>query len=270
MRTPRDKTKICRAGRRDRHRERCIGHVLARPAVLFACLVLHILSAACAGAFNVPETLRYDLVWTGVKAGEATLEVRSDGTGLRITSIANSARWVSFFFKVNDKIESVLRSNPEQLPGRPVAYRVNLSEGRYRRHKEVVFDHETLRAVYIDHIRNERAETDVPSRFFDPLSSFYHLRYMDLKAGRSVHVPVFDNKKVSEVEVLVLRNERVTVPAGSFDTILVKPLMKSEGIFASRGEIYIWLTDDERRIPVRLKIKVRIGSVIANLAGGTY
>ncbi len=68
----------------------------------------------------------------------------------------------------------------------------------------------------------------------------------------------------------MLRKEKVGVPAGEFDTIVVKPLMKSEGIFSRKGEIYIWLTDDERRIPVMLKTKVKIGSVNATLVGGTY
>lgn len=261
---------MCRAGREDRHRDGCFGRALHGPVVLFSSLVLFMLTTARTHAFNIPETLRYDLVWTGVKAGDATLDARLEGTDLRITSIANSARWVSVFFKVNDRVETVLRPNPGEPPGRPVAYRAILREGRYRRHKEVVFDHDALKAVYIDHLGNERAEAGIPAGVFDPLSSFYRLRFMDLRVGRSVHVPVFDNKQVSQVEVLVLRKEQITVPAGSFDTVLVKPLMKSEGIFASRGEIYIWLTDDERRIPVRLKMKIRIGSVTANLIGGDY
>jgi hypothetical protein len=88
--------------------------------------------------------------------------------------------------------------------------------------------------------------------------------------GNSVFVAVFDNKKVWDIEVQVLRKERVQVPAGQFQTIVIKPLMKSDGIFYRKGDIFIWLTDDEKRIPVMLKTKVKVGSITARLVGGRY
>jgi hypothetical protein len=76
---------------------------------------------------------------------------------------------------------------------------------------------------------------------------------------------VFDNEKVYDLEVQVLRKERITVPAGTFDTVLIKPLLQSEGIFSRKGPIYTWLTDDRRRIPVRIKTSVVVGSLTAEL-----
>ena len=58
--------------------------------------------------------------------------------------------------------------------------------------------------------------------------------------------------------------------AGEFDTVVIKPLMKSEGIFNKKGDVYIWLTDDKKRVPVKLESKVAIGSITATLAGGTF
>ncbi len=134
----------------------------------------------------------------------------------------------------------------------------------------MIFDHAALKATYIDHLENERKEIEVPSFILDPLSSFYFLRTQNLEVGKSLYVTIFDSKKVWNVEVQVLRKEKVEVPAGEFHTIVVKPLMQSEGIFYRKGEIHIWLTDDERRIPVMLKTKIKIGSVNAMLTGGKY
>ncbi|MDP2277331.1 MAG: DUF3108 domain-containing protein, partial [Nitrospirota bacterium] len=100
--------------------------------------------------------------------------------------------------------------------------------------------------------------------------SFYYLRTLKLVVGEPVYVAMFDSKKVWNVEVQVLRKEKVTLPTGTVDTILIKPLMKSEGIFYKKGDIYIWLTDDEKRIPVKLQTKVAIGSINALLVGGRY
>lgn len=222
-------------------------------------------------AFQLPEILNYDLTWTGIKAGEASLEIRDSGEEVKILSTARSAKWVSVFYTVNDVVESRLAKNRKPgLIGQPLNYRLNIREGRHRKNKEVIFDETNLKAIYIDYLDKERKEFDLPFPIFDPISSFYQLRTMNLEVGKSVYVTVFDSKKVWNVEVQVLRKERVEVPAGEFNTIVVKPLMKSEGIFSRKGEIYIWLTDDEKRIPVMLKTKVKIGSVNATLVGGTY
>ncbi len=226
---------------------------------------------AAAVSFSVPERLNYDLTWTGIKAGEASLEITAEGTGLKITSTARSARWLSLFYTVDDRVESrLLRNQSSNGVGQPANYKLKLREGRHRKNKEIIFDNHDSKVTYVDYLDKERKEFKVPPLTFDTISSFYYLRTLPLEVGKSVYVTIFDSKKVWNVEVQVLRKERIEVPAGVFDTIVVKPLMKSEGIFFRKGEIYIWLTDDRKRIPVMLKTKVKVGSIDASLVGGTY
>jgi hypothetical protein len=71
-------------------------------------------------------------------------------------------------------------------------------------------------------------------------------------------------------EVQILRREVVETPLGRFKTVVIKPLLKSEGVFTLSGDVFIWLTDDERRIPILIKSKVKIGSITATLVGGSY
>lgn len=234
-------------------------------------IILCLLPISRAYSFNIPERLVYDLTWTGIKAGEATLEIRNDGDHLLIVSTARSAKWVSVFYTVDDRVESrLLKRNPDPGLGQAFNYRLKIREGRHRKDKEVVFDVNHSKAIYIDYLGKERKEVDIPFPIFDPLSSFYYLRGLHLEVGKPIFVTIFDSKKVWNVEVQVLRRERIEVPAGEFDTIVVKPLMKSEGIFYRKGDIYIWITDDEKRIPVKLQTKVKIGSINAILSGGSY
>ncbi|GAB4421888.1 MAG: DUF3108 domain-containing protein [Thermodesulfovibrionales bacterium] len=220
--------------------------------------------------FNIPERLVYDLTWTGIKAGEAVLEVKEDGNHLLIISTAKSAKWVSVFYTVDDWVQSKVLWSDTNPFLHSTNYRLKIREGRHRKDKEVVFDAHNSKAIYIDYLSNERREIDTPFPIFDPLSSFYYLRGMHLEVGKPVYVTIFDSKKVWNVEVQVLRKEKIEVPAGEFDTIVIKPLMKSEGIFYRKGDILIWLTDDEKRIPVKLQTKVKIGSINANLTGGQF
>jgi len=222
-------------------------------------------------AFTIPEKLVYDLTWTGVKAGTAVLEVVNDKESIRVTSIAKSADWVSVFYTVDDRVETVLTKGRSKIfIGRPLNYRIRIREGRHRRDKEIVFDHRALTAVYIDHLDKGRREVKIHENVFDPLSVLYYVRNLDLRVGKSVYVDVFDSKKLWNVEVQVLRKERISTILGDVDTVVVKPLMKSEGIFNRKGEVFIWFTDDQKRIPVKMKTKVAVGAISATLTSGTY
>jgi len=222
-----------------------------------------------AESFHIPEKLVYDLTWIGLKAGTASLEIMKEKDTIKIISQAHSAQFISLFYKVEDRIESILSQGLSPSPvGQPIKYRVKIREGKHRRDKEVIF--EQGKALYFDYRNNEKEEFEVPCPIFDPVSGFYYFRTHELVVGEPVYITVFDNKKIWDVEVQVLRKEKVTIPAGTFDTIVVKPLLKSEGIFSRKGEVHIWLTDDEKHIPVQVTLKVKIGHVAATLVEGMY
>lgn len=219
----------------------------------------------------MPEKLVYDLTWTGIKAGTASLELINDANTFKIVSTARSADWISVFYTVEDRAESVLSKNSSLSDiGQPIKYRLRIREGSHRKDKEVTFDRNNNKAKYVDYLKNEKKEFDVPVSTLDPISSFYYLRLMKLVVGESVYVTIFDSQKVWDVEVQVLRKEKVVLPMGTFDTVVVKPLMKSEGIFNRKGEIFIWLTDDTKHIPVKMLTKVAVGSVTATLVQASY
>ncbi|MBI5026996.1 MAG: DUF3108 domain-containing protein [Nitrospirae bacterium] len=215
---------------------------------------------------SIPERLTYSLYWIGVKAGTATMQVEDTAEGINITSRANSDEWVSVFYTVEDFARSAIRPD-----GYPKNYRIKIREGRHRRDKEVQFYTESHKALYNDYIKNEQIEFDLQKQAFDPLSGLYELRKRDLRVGRTEYIDnIFDSKKLWSVEVQVLRKEKIKTPAGEFDTIVVKPIIKSEGLFMSKGEILIWLTDDLKKVPVMMKTKIKLGSITATLTGGEF
>jgi len=229
------------------------------------------LLSASAAASSKEEKFIFDLSWTGIKAGTATLEITAGSDFTRITSTAQSADWVSLFYTVDDRVQSVLLSGGSYPGiGLPQNYRMKIREGKHRRDKEVFFDLADHKAVFIDHIKGEKKEFPISKNVLDPLSSFFFVRTLPFEVGKSVFVDMFDSNKLWNVEVKVLRKEKIETKLGRFDTIVIKPLMQSEGIFYRKGDMYIWLTDDEKRIPVKLQTKVAVGSVTATLVGGSY
>ena len=260
----------------DRNRKSFVFSILTgnsglRWTALLVFFVFLVLLPGNVSAFIIPEKLIFDLTWTGLKAGTATLEIVNEKGHAKIISTAQSADWLSAFYAVDDRIESVLKnSQAMSFIGLPESYRVKVREGSHRRDKEAIFDHANRQVTFIDHLANEKKTYKIGENTLDALSSFYFIRTAKYEVGKSVYVNMFDSKKLWDVEVQVLRKEKIKTKLGEFDTVVIKPLMKSEGIFNGKGDLYIWLTDDLRHIPVKMQSKVAVGSITATLVGGIY
>jgi len=239
--------------------------------VAVAAVVFAFLAASDASALTIPERLEYDLTWMGILAGKATLEVEDTGPDILFKSRAVSSPMVSVFYKVEDTaVSSLKKGRHRTLPGILYNYRVRQSEGRHRKDREVIFELKRKKATHIDHLENKRQEYEIGKNTMDALTCFFHVRFLSLEIGKPVYARIFDNKKYYRMEVQVLRREEITTPLGSFKTILIKPILLTEGLFQRKGDVLIWLTDDEKRLPVLLETKVKIGSIKATLTGGKY
>lgn len=231
-------------------------------SLVFFIIYLTPISQSC--AFTLPETLHYRLMYANIKVGESTLRIEKEGDNIAIFSDADSSGIVSIFFNVTDRVKSTLTMDDD---GKliPLSYRLKLKEGGYKRDKEVTFDLTGGKITSQDFIKKTTQSIDISADFVDPLTGIYILRDRELEIGRSEFIKVYDTEKFWDVEIQVLRKQTVKTPAGTFDTIVVCPLLQSEGIFKKSGPVEIFITDDERKIPVRMLTKVSIGTVIAEL-----
>lgn len=233
-------------------------------------LLLSIVSVSPAFADQkLPEKLVYSLSWTGISVGTAIQEISEDRGERRIVSRARSNDWLSAFYPVDDRTESLL-DKVGDFPGKSKRFRMAFKEGTRSREYEIDFDHAAGRARYMDRKSGESADVRLEPETFDIYSSFYFVRHQDLVPGTSIQVRILDGRQVNRIEVRVLKREKIKVPAGEFRTILVEPMVKAEGVFEGKRGLRIWLTDDARRIPVKVQTKVTVGSVTALLTGGSF
>jgi hypothetical protein len=215
--------------------------------------------------FQAGEELTFELRWLGMSVGVATLSVgqlrRIDGHDvLPLLSLARSHGIFSTLYAVDDRVES--HFDPQRLL--PRAYRIRLQEGSYRAYREVRFDPEQQRATYSkDHQPASLLPTGEAVQ--DPLSSLYMVRALPLKVGESVYLPIFDKGKTWLTEVQVLAKEQLQLPVGTVNTLKVKPLLHTAGIFRRQGEVLIWLSDDAQHVPVQMQSHITVGSISARL-----
>ena len=216
--------------------------------------------------FGVGERLTFDIKYGFVSAGAAVIGIPEITTErgrdcYHIVSVAESNAFFSVFFPVRDVVESFLDSR--ELVS--VKFEKQLSEGDFRAHDLVIFDHDRHVAIYPGSGSERDRLVPLSLDAQDILSSLYYVRMVDLEVGRSVYIENHADKKNYPLEIKVLGRERVDVPAGTFDCLVVEPVMRTAGLFRHKGSLKVWLTDDERRVPVLMRSKVIIGSVSAVL-----
>lgn len=215
--------------------------------------------------FSENEELTYKLTWLGVFAGMAKLCIKGkiikwDKDLYHITSQADSSKFVSLIYKVEDRINSFIDASGLY----PWYYSIKQREGRYRARRKIIFDQKNNRATFIKN-DNEPKEFSVPPGVQDPISSLYFIRGRDLTTGKSVYVNTFSGKKTHRVEVQIIKKEKIDTMFGKTDTVLIRPILNFHGIFRHKGKIFIWLTDDNKRLPVKMRAEIFIGSVVATL-----
>jgi len=205
--------------------------------------------------------LYFGIYWLGIYAGKAVLEATNDNGTLRITSRVYSAPLISIFYKVEDYAECLIKD------GMPLNFRIKQHEGRYRSDKETKFDYAKGKLIYFDYLKGKKKKHIIKEGVvWDVISGFYYLMAQPLEVGEVIYIDIFDSNKFYKAEVKVLKKEKVDMlDRGKVDTVVVKPKLKSGGLFKSKGDILVWLTDDEEKIPVRIETKVPIGKVVVKL-----
>ncbi len=206
------------------------------------------------------EKLVYSIQYGIITAGEATLEIRNiayiDSTPCyNIVSNARTNDVFSVFYKVRDRFVSLMDTTELVT----LRYEKHLREGNYKNDRFIAFDQVKHEAYYEDKV------IPIPPRTQDVLSSMYYVRSLPLAVGQTIALANHTDGKNYPLVVKVLREERVSVEAGTFDCLVVEPFLRYPGIFKHKGRIRVWITNDRYKIPVLVKSKVVIGEVSAVL-----
>ena len=214
-------------------------------------------------AFKEGEKLTFDVNYGFVTAGIAVMAVQkikriSGREAYHVTFEVNSVPSFDMFYKVRDRYETYI--DVEGLF--PWRFEQHIREGGYTRDFSAFFDQRKGKA------KTSEGEYSIPLYVNDIVSAFYYARtldYSNMKVNDLIHLQNFYKDKVYNLDVKYLGKEVVEVPAGKFECIIVEPLVKEGGLFKHEGNIIVWLTNDELKIPVKVRTKVVIGYVEAKL-----
>jgi hypothetical protein len=210
--------------------------------------------------FTVGERLDYDVKFGSIKVGNGSMEVKE------ITDVRGKATWHTMFritggiplYRVNDTYESWF----DVVTLNSLRYFQDIDEGSYERKRRYEIFPE--RGMLQEGDKPEEATVASP---LDEGSFLYFVRTIPLDVGQTYEYMRYFKKDGNPVRIRVLRRETVTVPAGTFQTVVLQPTFQSKGIFSQNGKAEVWITDDERHMMVQMKSKLSIGSLNLYLKG---
>jgi hypothetical protein len=153
------------------------------------------------------------------------------------------------------KVEDDFRSWVDTQSLIALRFKQDQKEVKYERHRTIDFFPEERRWRTIDGKETGALTTDQP---LDDVSFLYYLRTLPLEVGKTYTFNRYFKEEGNPVTVKVLRKQVVSVPAGKFNTIVVQPIIKTKGLFSEGGQAEIYFTDDDKRILVQLRSKVKI------------
>jgi hypothetical protein len=218
--------------------------------------------------FQVGEQLTYEISWMNITAGTAVMAVSDAGTDgdrplAKLITTAQSRPAITKFFPVDNRVESTVDSAtlfPEHLT-------FKRREGKKKEDIEYTFHQKEGRVTVI---KGGATETlDIPPGTQDVISCLYYARStLSFQPGSSLTMNVYHDKKNRKLDVRVEEIETVSGAWGEAETARVLVIMPFQGLFLNQGNIRVWFTNDYRRIPVRMKAKVIIGSIVADLVSG--
>lgn len=217
--------------------------------------------------FSPGEELSYKIRWQKIKAGTCSIKV------LPLTLVdnlpvfhfqltVNSNKLVDRVHKFREVVESFVHKDFSAS----LLYK-RTSKGKRKKQVIVEFSREKKEAVY-SNFGQRLAPIEIFENTFDPLASFYRMRTLDFGVGNTLTFPISDGKKTFYQRGEVIQREKIPSPWGIVDTYVLTPYVTHfSGVFERSKDprVRVWISADEKKIPIKVRVKVAVGSIILDL-----
>jgi hypothetical protein len=220
-------------------------------------------------AFDVGEWFKFRIHYGLVTAGYATLEVKEAVRNNKKVYHAIGKGYTTgmsrFFFKVDDTYESYF----DKVTGKPFQYVRKIDEGGYKKDQEGFFNQDKNTILVKDYKNNTNKTFASTENVQDIISTFYYLRNHPnidkLKVGESIMIDMFFDEETTKFKLKFIGREDISTKFGTISTMIFRPLVQSGRVFKEEESLTVWISDDDNKLPVRIKASLAVGSLKADL-----
>ena len=207
------------------------------------------------------EKLTYVVSMLGLPIGRAELEAKNENGNIWITLRIKSNTAISSVYPVDDTVET------RHIDGQFIMTNIKQQEGSFKSDEGFTINLRKKRVSWFDNLKGRSLTLAIQANdVLDTLSGIYYLRNRQLQIGKTETLHLYDSETYADVPVEILRRETLRLPnLTKIDTLVIRPLQKTAGIFRRTGDILIWMTDDAFRVPVKIVTSIALGEVTADL-----
>ena len=222
-------------------------------------------------AFEVGEWFKFRMHYGIVNAGYATVEVKEAVKNNKKVYHAVGKGWTTgmtkFFFKVDDTYESYF----DKETGNPYQFVRKIDEGGYTKNQEGFFDQSKHNVLVKDYKNKNEKTIIIPPNTQDILSTFYYLRNYPtidkLKVGESVAIDMFFDDETTKFKLKFIGKEDLKTKFGTIPCMIFRPYVQAGRVFKEQESLTVWISDDDNKMPIRIKASLAVGSLKADLDG---
>ncbi|XLS31039.1 DUF3108 domain-containing protein [Flavobacteriaceae bacterium M23B6Z8] len=221
-------------------------------------------------AFKAGEWFKFRIHYGIFNASYATLHLKNDYlNGKEMFHVIGKGRTTGLarlFFKVDDNYESYF----DKEEGKPYRFIRQIDEGGYTKNLEINFDHLANKAIVLDKKKNRKTVLSTPEDVQDLLSAFYYLRnhyeVNDLEMGKSISLNMlYDDEEAFVFRLKYIGREVVRTKFGKVKCVKFRPYVQSGRVFKEKESLTLWVSEDDNKIPIRIKADLAVGSLKADL-----
>jgi hypothetical protein len=222
-------------------------------------------------AYDVGEWFKFRIHYGFVNAGYATLEIKEAVKNNKKVYHAIGKGYTvgmsRFFFKVDDNYESYF----DKITNKPYQFVRKIDEGGYTKNQEGFFNQDANTVLVKDYKKKKENSFPVTENVQDILSTFYFLRNHPnidkLKVGESIVVDMFFDDETFKFKLKYIGKEDLKTKFGTIPSMIFRPLVQSGRVFKEEESLTVWISDDENKLPLRIKASLAVGSLKADIDG---
>ena len=246
-----------------------ISKMIKRTIIVLLLIVTTGFTSQKEDAFAVGEWFKFRIHYGVLNAGFATVEVKEASLNnkkvFHVVGKGYTTGMSRFFFKVDDLYESYF----DKETGIPYQFVRKINEGGYIKNQEGFFN-QTENKVFVKDYKNETQKTlEIAKNAQDILSTFYYLRNYPkidkLVPGESVAIDMFFDDETTKFKLKFLGREDITTKFGVVPAMIFRPLVQSGRVFKEEESLTVWVSDDNNKLPLRIKASLAVGSIKADL-----
>ncbi len=220
-------------------------------------------------AFTTGEWFKFRIHYGLVNAGYASLEIKEATRNNKKVHHVIGKGWTTgmtkFFFKVEDDYQSFF----DKETGKPYQFLRKIDEGGYTKHQEGFFNQVNNTVLVKDYKKKTENTYIVSENVQDVVSSFYYLRNHPnidkLKIGESIILDMFFDDETIKFKLKYIGRENIKTKFGKIPCMIFRPYVQSGRVFKEEESLTVWVSDDDNKMPVRIKASLAVGSLKADL-----